>query len=422
MADLTNVLNTIWANASEEYKERVPQATKTNIAEVGNPIIEYSSIGNEFLSSLVNRIALTIVSSRTARNPLSILKKGTIPLGQDIQDIFVNMSKAEAFSKDSMDLLKTNSPDVKSVYYRLNRRDKYPVTVSYDMLRTAFISYDNLNNLINGIINSLYSGDNYDEFLLMKNLVIGAVENGVVKCEFINDPLTPDGGKALIKKLRTISGLMKFPSKNFNVYKDYCATKGTETTPVVTWTPIENQVLLLKSEILSSVDVDVLATAFNMSKTDFLGRVVEVDKFDDAGNIQGILCDESFFQVWDNLTKLSEFDNPDNLTRKYIYHRWETLAVSPFANAVCLLREGIEPQSIEAQNIELKVGESKQIEVRFNPNNGAVTQNVSYTSENQEVASVSDKGVVSGLKAGSANIIISCGSIEKSITATVNNS
>lgn len=429
MADLVSVLNTIRDNASDEYKSRVPEATRENIEAVGNPIIQYQSTGNEFLSALVNRIALTIVTSRTASNPLAILKKGAMPLGQDVQDIFVNMAKGETFDKDSTDLLKTYTPDVKAAYYRLNRRDKYPVTVSYDMLKTAFVSYDNLEKLLTGIINSLYSGDNYDEFLMIKNLVTSAVYNGVVKCEKITQPTNEATGKAFVKKLRTLSGLFKFPSSNYNVYKTYAEEKGlSNPTDVVTWAPVSSQILLIKSEILSTIDVDVLASAFNMSRADFIGRVIEVDRFDDDGKIQAIICDEAFFQVWDNLTTLREFDNIDNLTRKYILHRWETLAVSPFANAVCLLSDYIPPESIEAEDIEVDEGDTAQITLTFKPDTGAVDKTVTFESGNTSVATVSDAGVVTGVASGTTKITVTSGATypdgetpaSKEINVTVN--
>lgn len=423
MPNLVNVLNTIRENASAEYRERVPEATQTNLVEVGNPIINYEVIGNEFLSELVNRIALTIVNSRVAKNPLSILKKGSIPLGQDVQDIFVNMAKGEVFDKDSMDLLKNYTPDVKSVYYRVNRRDKYPVTVSYEMLKTAFTSYENLEKLLNGIVNSLYSGDNYDEYLMMKNLVVSAVYNGVVKCEKVEAPTDEATGKAFVKKLRTLSGLFKFPSAKFNKYKTYAEEKGlSNPTNVVTWCPIDSQILLIKSEILSSIDVDVLASAFNMSRADFIGRVVEVDSFDASDKIQAIICDEAFFQVWDNLTTLRTFENADNLTRKYILHRWETLAVSPFANAVCLLSDLDAPTKITAQDISLKTGESKQIELDFEPKTDVVDKSVTFSTEDTDLISVNKNGMVTAVSDGEATVTITStadNSVSKTITVLV---
>ena len=158
-----NILNAIRGVASQDYQNRVPVATQNNIEQVGNPIMEYQATENEFLDLLVNRIALVIVNSKIARNELALLKKGKIPLGQDIQDIFVNMAKAKTYDPDGKNLLQRQIPDVKAVYYSMNRQDMYKVTISNDQLALAFTSYEELEKLIAGIVNSLYSGDNYDE-------------------------------------------------------------------------------------------------------------------------------------------------------------------------------------------------------------------------------------------------------------------
>ena len=146
-----NILNAIRGVASQDYQNRVPVATQNNIEQVGNPIMEYQATENEFLDLLVNRIALVIVNSKIARNELALLKKGKIPLGQDIQDIFVNMAKAKTYDPDGKNLLQRQIPDVKAVYYSMNRQDMYKVTISNDQLALAFTSYEELNGIVQKI-------------------------------------------------------------------------------------------------------------------------------------------------------------------------------------------------------------------------------------------------------------------------------
>ena len=136
--NINKILDTIRANASDDYVSRVPVATQNNIASVGQVITSYSSLANEFVSALVNRIAFTIVTNKIASNPLAILKKGGVPLGTDIQEIYTNPAKAKTYDLSSTELLTNVPPDVKALYYRVNRQDKYPVTVTRQMLQKAF--------------------------------------------------------------------------------------------------------------------------------------------------------------------------------------------------------------------------------------------------------------------------------------------
>lgn len=414
MADVVKMMNALRGVASEEYKNRVPIATQNNIDAVGNPILEYQSTQNEFLNLLVDKIAFSIVQSRIANNPLSILKKGTVPLGKDIEDIFVNMAKAQTYDPDGKNLLQRKIPDVKTAYYRLNRQDLYKVTISNDQLRTAFTDWSQLERLIAGITNSLYSGDNYDEFLLMKGLVENAFNSGLINYQTITSPTNEETGKAFVKAIKSVSGLFKFPSSNYNKYEAYATSLGMENVnPVVTWTPIENQILLIRSDILAQIDVDVLAMAFNMERAEFMGRIVEVDKFDDAKNIQAVLCDEAFFQVWDNMSQMTEFYNGEGLYWQYMWHHWETFAVSPFANAMVFC--GTAPTAETAPtaitlnspaNLDMQTGDTSNIAITFTPDTDAVNRQVTYTSSDKSVARVSKGGRITAVGEGEATITI----------------
>ena len=190
MADNITVLNTIWENASDEYTSRVPQATQANITAVGNAIISYAPVMNEFLDALVNRISLVIVSSKMANNKLSIFKKGMIEYGSDIEEIFTSMAKAHVFNVDTAEaeVFKREQPNVQAMFHRVNREDFYKVTIEEAQIKRAFLSNDGLGKLVASITNSLYSADAYDEYLLMKQLVADYF-NTVQTAPYIESPI-----------------------------------------------------------------------------------------------------------------------------------------------------------------------------------------------------------------------------------------
>ena len=342
MANMQAILDTIRANASTEYQTRVPLATQTNITEVGAPILTYQSTQNEFLSALINRIALSIIRNKTLKNPLAILKKGTIPLGSDIQEIFTNMAKDQGFDGSGSKLLTKTTPDTKVLYQRMNRQGQYPVTISKQQLQTAFTSYAELEKLLNGIVTSMYSGDNYDEFILMKNVFADAITNDkIVKADIsaVTDEAT---ATELIKGIKKISKGFTFPSSNFNTYFANKPVSDTSENPVITWTPLEDQILIIRSDIMVDLDVDVLAKAFNMDKASFLAQSLEVDSFGSASTTVAVLMDKSWMQVYDNLFETTEFYNAQGMYWNYWLNHWQTYGYSLFANAVAF----VEPDPI----------------------------------------------------------------------------
>ena len=328
-----NMLNAIRNIASDNYKNLVPLATTANLQDVGNPILSYSAVMNEFIQLLVNKVGLTIVRAREAKNPLAMLKKGSMPLGQDVEEIAVNPATATAYNAQSTDLLAQTDPDVKAAYHRLNRKDRYAVTIQFVTLRQAFTSWEKFDVLIDEIVNSLYSGNYIDEFALTKKLLGSGVTGGKIQTQQIAKPVDAATGRAFTTALRAAYMNFGFPSSNYN---SWALNQGTGD-PFITWSDPSRINLILRSDIAALIDVEVLAAAFNMSKADFLGRVIYVDNFDTASNCFAIICDEAFTQIYDVANEFREFNNGSNLTINYWYHVWQIYSLSPLANALAFI-------------------------------------------------------------------------------------
>lgn len=328
-----NMMNTIRSNASSVYRERIPQATADNIAQVAAPLFQYDVTMNEFLNTLVNRIGLTVVRNRELRNPLAVLKQGEMPLGKDIEEIWTNPAKATTFDPTSTTLLQRQLPDTKAIFHRLNRQDKYKVSISEQQLRQAFVSWDDLENLTGSIINSLYSGNYYDEFLLAKKTLGDAITNGNIKTETVADVTNEATAKALITKAREYFRNFSFPSSAYNAY-----TPASGEDPVTTWTPGEDIRFVMRSDVEAIVDVNVLAAAFNMNKAEFLGQTLIVDDFGTGGaNCLAMMFDKSYTQIYDVLREVKRFDNGDTLTYNYFFHVWQVYSVSTLCNAIAFV-------------------------------------------------------------------------------------
>ena len=330
MADMALVLNTIYQNASQEFVSRVPEPTIANIAQFGEAVMDNKATENEFLDALVNKVAMQLVHNKTFHNPLAVLKKRSVPLGRNIEEIYTNPATSTVFDPTGKDLLSRSLPDTKTIYHRMNRQDKYKVSISKAQLMGAFRSYDALEELVNSIVASIYSGDNYDEFNLMKTLLVTAAEGNMVKV--IHDMYAPDNeasAKEFVKTIKTFSELLTFPSSQFCGYN----MLSTPAKPVITWTPKEKQVLILRADVAVNTDVELLAKAFNVSYAEMSARTITIDSFG-VSKYLGMLCDEAAIQVYDNLKQMESFHNGEGLYESYIYHHWQTYSLSLFANAI----------------------------------------------------------------------------------------
>lgn len=333
MADMINVLNTIRDNASKDYQERIPEATRNNLEDIRFAMIDDDNIAiaNEFTNALLNKVVKTILISKLFTNPLKSLKKGKKPLGDTVEEIYTNFIKAKSFDENGLEILNREKPDVKAVYHRMNRKDKYKQTFSQEELSKAFKSYEALDSFMNDIVQKMYSSAELDEFINMKQLIASAIEKKAMVVIDIEDPLaSKQNGEDFIKALKTVSNLMTFPKTEFNAY---LTAQDTDKLPITTLTKKEEQVIIIDTATDVSCSVDVLAHAFNMSQLEFNARKIVIDSFPDS-NIHACILDEQFFQVFDDLFVFKRFENAEGLYDNYYLHVWQTHAFSILVNAV----------------------------------------------------------------------------------------
>lgn len=349
-ASTVDILNVIRQNASLAYQNSVPTITQaTDIPKVGEVIYGTPAFANEFINALVNRIALVRVQSATFNNPYERLKKGYLEYGESVEEIFVNIAKVFEFSQEKAEgrELKQYKPDVKSAFHTMNWRVIYPVSVSDEELRMAFLSAEGVTDLIARIVDAVYTAANYDEYLLFKYMLIKAITSGVFKPVAVNN----SDAKNWAKAFRGTSNMLPFMKNNYNA------------AGVLNTTPKDRQVIFMDAQFNADFDVDVLSAAFNMEKADFMGRLHLIDDwttFDNdrfevirensdgieevtsaeltlMGNVKAVILDEEWFQVYDNLSRFTEKFVASGLRWNYFYHTWKTISFSPYANAVAFV-------------------------------------------------------------------------------------
>lgn len=332
--DLVGVLNTIRDNASDIYRSRIPEATRTNIQDIQEGMTNPNNavVTNEFISTLLNMIIKQVIHNKFFSDPLKSLKKGTKPLGDTIEEIYANFVQAKGFDPTGADLLEREMPDVKAVYHRMNRQDRYKITISPEQIQKAFASYDKLESFIQTIINTLYNSSELDEFVLMKQLIKQAIDNNAMKVVTIPDPVASEqNAKDFIKAVKIVSGDMVFANSNNNAYLE---SQSTDNKALITCTPKSEQILIIDNATDVSVSIEVLAYVFNMSVAEFNDtRKIVIDAFPDE-SIRACLIDEQFLQVYDDLLLFKEFENAEGLYKNYYLHVWQTLAYSNLVNAV----------------------------------------------------------------------------------------
>lgn len=345
-----DIINAIRNSASDTFQNYVPLASAENVAEIGQGILINQAVQNEFITSLVDRIGLVVVRTVSLQNPLKKFKKGSMSQGRTIEEIFVDIVKAKKYDPVDAEntVFKRSIPNVKTLFHERNRQDYYEQTIQDDSLKSAFVSWGNFESFIGGIINAIYNSAEVDEYNYMKLLVDNYYSKGLFKVIPVTAPTTETAMKELVKKIRATATKMTIPSgsRDFN------------SLAVRTRSDMDDLHLIIDADLLAEMDVDVLAKAFNMDKTNFVGNVTVIDGFASTG-LECVLVDKEWFMVFDNLLKLETIRNPKGLYWNYFYHVWQTMSVSRFANAVAFVSGDVAPVTqviVDPTILALKAG------------------------------------------------------------------
>lgn len=357
------ILNEGW---SVNYRDYVPiTATDADsIRDIGKIIMDAPNLRNAFATDLINRIVLVIVTSKMYENPWARLKKGKLDIGESVEEIFVNMARAELYNPagSAETVFKRSIPDIRAAFHVVNYQVFYPVTIENEDLSMAFTTQNGLYNLIEKIYETLYTADAYDEFNVMKYLIAEHILAGHIKAVSIPELTTDANIRAAVTAIKATSNKMKFQTSDYNL------------AGVKTHVKHENQTIIVSTDFDAAMDVQVLAAAFNMEKADFLSKRLLVDSFgnidiprlaecapelcqnivyDTEGHvvsadlkgisaedltllnsIPAVIIDDDFMQIYDRLITMEDIRNPKGLYTNAFLHCWKIFSISPFAPAV----------------------------------------------------------------------------------------
>ena len=356
---LNAVRTSIIANNGLEYANRIPVATQENLKDMGKAILDYQPAKNAFLDNLINRIGLVVIRNRLYKNKLAIFKKGFLELGDSIEELYVDIARAvhytpEAPEDNLCDVFEQFKPKVVSAFHRINRQDTYPITINEEMLKKAFTGWANFDSFVAAIFNSLYNAAEYDEYVLFKQLLGASAKNAYKRQVTI--PTDKASAEDFTIALRSAGLTLEYMSRAYN------------ELGVATHTPLDKQILILRSDIVPQLDVRVIANAFNASFAEPLNnRIIVTDDFGEGNSsVIAMIVDEDWSMIYDTMYRTDSQYNARHTYWNYFLHIQSILSASPFANVYVFTTKTVTPaiNSVEVKpnTLTMAKGTSYQFE------------------------------------------------------------
>ena len=334
--DNVTFLNSIAKSMSAEYNERIPQATRENLADISELINQYPTTKNEFINTLTNVVGKTIIDKRVYQNRYKFLHKGKLPYGTSIEMIVADIVKSKEFGQnfggadtEVGSLIGKEESNVKVQYIERNVRKKYKVTISDVQLMGAFRNPNGLSELVQALVQSVLNAMEYDEELIIKK-ALSSVDCAKAQITGYSALTDDEQAKKLTKVIKTYVNKMGFMSANYN------------KLGIHTFSKPEDLVIFVTPETQANIDVELLASAFHMDKAEVSERLVLVDEFvtDNEGtlatdaNCIAIIMDQNVIQLYENNNTTGTFNNPDGLFTNFFYHKWLTVGLAQQFNCL----------------------------------------------------------------------------------------
>ena len=434
---LNEIRNTL-IHDNSLYQTQIPLVDDYTSSQVyGQSLLNLpSDLRNRFIQSLVNRIAYTRFMMDYYENPLRELAGDDLPLGAIGQEIYVNPARGRVYDiNDFAGLLVKYESDIKAEYTEINFDVQYPVTIIRKELEKAFVSWGDFESFLMGISTSLYNGAYIDDYKYTKKLITNAYRNNAVQMEVFNISSTPTRTEllGLTSRLRELYLNFLTPSTKYNAW----AKVGGYGRSIVSWSKPENIVVFVSNKMASILDVNVLARAFNIDKTELVGRVYYVEDFDivddngvvvyDGSNILAMICDRRWFKIREKDMFMDEFYNANNRSWQSYLNVIKSFNYSLFANAFMLVKAipEINISSMAFVDTSITIPEvGNEVIVTLNTTPFTATQEVTFTNGKNNtiftIDKIDDRHVkLTGAGEGTDTLTATAGSITATIEVTV---
>lgn len=352
-----DILNKIRENADTDYQARVPEATRDNIEAVGRAITDYELTYNTFCTALIHKIGLTIIQTTLFTNKFAPFKTGKVLTGQDVEEIFVHAFRQAEGSYDAEGGMGENGINpfkrrdyqaVEVMYHRMNRRDKYVITLYKDDVIRAFRSESTLSSFITAQFNSLYSGASYDEYVHMKELFAEAIAKGDFKTYLVPEIAEGSTDAALQKACKSFVRTVKKAIADASYPNTELSPAGREKG-LKTSVDKSNLALFVHKDIQPHLDVDLYSLIFGPNYAQLGVTIVELDNFGkDNNGTYALLTDKDWFKIYDVKNEMTQLHNPEGLYTNYWLHIWQILSYSRFKTAIRFGTKDITPSDTGA--------------------------------------------------------------------------
>lgn len=377
------VASAMYRASSSNFMATIGDPNEISSLEFMNGLLEYpDTLGVEFMN-LATRIGRVIAHRNILTNKLAPFKMENMALGYTMEEYFVECAKEHKYDQADAEntLFKRELPDIKTAFYIVNRKSYYPATITDDDMRKYFVSWDGVNSLIARIVDSMYNGDNKDDYNYMKSALVTHYENGLMKIVNTSAVTDTETAKELARKITEYVSYLTEPTNEYNAM---AFTKQND---------YEDIYVILNGKSNSYLNIDWLAQTFQLEFAEFKAHVLVLPTLPSTtqGTIEALVVDSEIYRVFDQKYSVGVAYNAKGLYWNYFLHHWEGIATSRYANAIAFVSGTVEEKvtAIYSNPQVVQVKKDGSVTVPFTVQTNGLNAPISLTADSDAPTMVS---------------------------------
>lgn len=337
-ANPVKLANMVYNNLPASTRAMLPQvqANSQSANLFARAMLDYPQVLND-VTAAINKIAYQFIRSDDAVNPLERFVKGEVMPGYAIEHDFVDYLETRDYewcNDFAYDLLSgVQAPTIVPLYYSQNFKKQVPACLNADNMANSMKDWSGLNSMIDAVVGKIEASFTNETYLYTKSLFSDAYNKGYMIPIKVN---SFDLNNYTKEDLERNAAIFRATYEKFKIQsRDY------NYLGVMTRTRDGSINISTTCDYMAANDVNVLASSFNMDKSNFLGKVISLpDLGEKMDHVIAMMFDDDFIQIYWNYKRMdTPFYNPANMMWNYFYNAAGIFSYCIFANCVVFVDE-----------------------------------------------------------------------------------
>ena len=278
---------------------------------------------------MIGKVAHQVIREVEAQNPMAVFDKMPVTNGDTIEQAVVKLVEAQGYDSTGAGALSRDTTVKLAVQYFKNwQRHTYKTTVDVPQIRKALVDGKGATDISGKLVSVLGQSAINDKFQSLKALLVWGTTTASwtdnTNPVLINKGAVPkvsgtQDNKGILTKIKDTVSEMKFVNTS-------CNRLGIKRK-----TYADDIYIIMPYTLRNSLDVNELAAAFNLEKTDLKARIIEID---DTTNNYVYIVDKNAILSYTRLYEMADQKNADGLFWNYFLHKEDLFGISALFDGV----------------------------------------------------------------------------------------